>query len=49
MMTEAECCGLKFKKRPSADPDALVHAQSSKDKDGRLYDSRSGLGGYYRY
>jgi uncharacterized protein (DUF2235 family) len=49
MMTEAEACDLKFKKRPHADPDALVHAQSSKDKDGRLYDSRSGVGGYYRY
>ncbi len=49
VMTEAEACGLVFKKRPGADPDALVHTRSSKDKDGRLYDSRSGIGGYYRY
>src|SRR5262249_9323511 len=28
---------------------AINHAQSTQDKDGRLYDSRSGIGGYYRY
>jgi uncharacterized protein (DUF2235 family) len=49
MMTEAEACGLVFKRRPDADPDALIHTKSSKDKDGRLYDSRAGIGGYYRY
>ncbi len=49
IMKEAQECGLKFKVRPNADPDALVHAHSSRDKDGRLYDSRQGLGGYYRY
>ena len=26
-----------------------MQANSSRDKDGRLYDSRQGLGGYYRY
>jgi type VI secretion system (T6SS) phospholipase Tle1-like effector len=31
------------------DPDVFVHARSARDKDGRLYNSRSGLGGYYRY
>ncbi|RXH38730.1 hypothetical protein XH99_00265 [Bradyrhizobium nanningense] len=46
---EAKDCGLKFKSSPSADPDAFLAAQSKEDKDGRLYDSRSGLGGYYRY
>jgi uncharacterized protein (DUF2235 family) len=46
---EAKDCDLKFKKRPEADPDAFLAAQSKEDKDGRLYDSRSGLGGYYRY
>jgi uncharacterized protein (DUF2235 family) len=49
IMDEANVCGLRFKTPPSADPDALVHARSNRDKDGRLYDSRSGLGGYYRY
>jgi uncharacterized protein (DUF2235 family) len=49
IMQEAEDCGLKFKISPSADPDSLVHSKSLQDKDGRLYDSRSGLAGYYRY
>ena len=49
MMAEAAACGLRFKCQPGADPDAIVHAKSAQDKDGRLYDSRSGLGGYYRY
>jgi uncharacterized protein (DUF2235 family) len=49
MMTEAAHCGLRFKAAPAADPDAVVHARSSADKDGRLYDSRQGIGGYYRY
>lgn len=31
------------------DPDFVVHARTSRDQDGRLYDSRNGLGGYYRY
>jgi uncharacterized protein (DUF2235 family) len=46
---EAKDCGLVFKETPDADPDALLNASSKKDKDGRLYDSRSGVGGYYRY
>jgi uncharacterized protein (DUF2235 family) len=46
---EAKDCGLDFKETPTADPDALLNASSKKDKDGRLYDSRSGVGGYYRY
>ncbi|MFY9835380.1 MAG: DUF2235 domain-containing protein, partial [Xanthobacteraceae bacterium] len=49
IMLEAAICGLQFKRIPNADPDTIIHAQSSQDKDGRLYDSRSGIGGYYRY
>jgi uncharacterized protein (DUF2235 family) len=49
ILNEAKASGLRLKEAPGADPDALVHIQSSQDKDGRLYDSRSGLGGYYRY
>lgn len=49
MMAQAAACGLRFKHAPQFDPDALVHARSAQDKDGRLYDSRSGLGGIYRY
>ena len=32
-----------------ADPDTFKNAISKRDKDGRLYDPRKGLGGYYRY
>jgi uncharacterized protein (DUF2235 family) len=49
MMKEARHCGIRFKSTPNADPDAMLHVISSRDKDGRLYDSRQGLGGYYRY
>jgi uncharacterized protein (DUF2235 family) len=49
MMKEAALCDLTFKSAPEADPDAAVNARSSADKDGRLYDSRHGLAGYYRY
>ena len=49
IMEEAQDCDLRFKSIPTADPDALIHAESMRDKEGRLYDSRSGLGGYYRY
>jgi uncharacterized protein (DUF2235 family) len=53
IMTEAQAQGLKFKTVPNKpnnpDPDMLVFAQWRRDKDGRLYDSRNGLGGYYRY
>ena len=34
---------------PAFDPDVVVHARSTRDKDGRLYNSRNGFGGYYRY
>lgn len=49
VMEEASICGLRFKRPPVADPDSVVNLRSSQDKDGRLYDSRSGIGGYYRY
>ncbi len=49
MLAEAEAAGLKFKKFPGAAPDVLISTDSAQDKDGRLYDSRNGLGGYYRY
>ena len=59
MITEAQRCGLKFKSdyanQPDnpdlmrADPDTFKNATSKRDKDGRLYDPRKGLGGYYRY
>jgi uncharacterized protein (DUF2235 family) len=49
MMAEAADCKLRFKSEPTDDPDALKQARAAQDKDGRLYDSRSGLGGYYRY
>jgi uncharacterized protein (DUF2235 family) len=61
MLNEAKRCGLRIKENPpwgsSAtspldpvhEPDAFKQARSARDKDGRLYDSRKGLGGYYRY
>lgn len=49
IMKEAQVCGLLYKTNPPADPDALKQALSARDPDGRLYDSRQGLGGYYRY
>ena len=49
IMKEAELCGLRFKATPDADPDAELTVRSSADKDGRLYDSRHALAGYYRY
>jgi uncharacterized protein (DUF2235 family) len=49
MMAEAADYGLRFKAGPQADPDAVKWVNAAQDKDGRLYDSRSGLGGYYRY
>jgi uncharacterized protein (DUF2235 family) len=59
MITEAQRCGLKFKSDYAghppdpdlmiADPDTFKNAISRRDKDGRLYDPRKGLGGYYRY
>jgi uncharacterized protein (DUF2235 family) len=49
MMAEAADCGLRLKKEPDADPDAVKYIDAAQDKDGRLYDSRAGIGGYYRY
>lgn len=52
MITEAQHCGLKFKSDaipPIADPDTFKSANSRRDKDGRIYDPRAGLGSYYRY
>jgi hypothetical protein len=53
IMREAQNRGLDFKTMPNQpnnpDPDMMVHTEWSRDKDGRLYDSRNGLGGYYRY
>jgi uncharacterized protein (DUF2235 family) len=55
MITEAQRCGLKFKSAtaqppaPPADPDTFRNAISMRDKDGRIYDPRAGLGSYYRY
>lgn len=49
LVDEAAKRGLIFKNAPFADPDSVKWIGSSQDKDGRLYDSRSGLGAYYRY
>jgi uncharacterized protein (DUF2235 family) len=49
MMKEAGRCGLRFKGSGKYEPDALRHARSAADKDGRLYNPRSGIGAYYRY
>jgi len=49
LVDEAVKRGLVFKRAPIADPDSIKSIKSSEDKDGRLYDSRSGLGAYYRY
>ena len=49
MLTEAQHCGLKLRSAASSGFDALLRAKSGRDKEGRLYDSRKGLGGYYRY
>ena len=49
ILAEARLAGLLFKDMAGAEPDALLSTDSAKDKDGRLYDSRSGIGGYYRY
>jgi uncharacterized protein (DUF2235 family) len=49
IMAEAQECGLRYKTSPPADPDAMAYRKAGRDKDGRLYDSRHGLAGYYRY
>jgi len=43
IVSEAQDCNLQFR------PEALELLRSRQDKDGRLYDSRNGLAGYYRY
>jgi hypothetical protein len=53
IMKEAQARGLEFKTAPNKptnpDPDMMANTEWHRDKDGRLYDSRNGLGGYYRY
>ncbi len=49
MLSEARSRGLTLKAAPGADPDAFTRVRSTQDKDGRIYDSRNGLSGYYRY
>ena len=49
IMDEAQACGLKFKTNPPAEPDAMALRKAARDKDGRLYNSRGGVGGSYRY
>lgn len=49
IITEAQHAGLAFKSIPAASPQTIGHPQTAQDKDGRLYDPRKGLGGYYRY
>lgn len=46
IIQEAKACGLTFK---TANPEAVAEIKEAQDKDGRLYDSRSGFGSYYRY
>jgi uncharacterized protein (DUF2235 family) len=45
MMSEAQACGLEFKKGD----ESIEEVRLASDGDGRLYDSRYGLAGYYRY
>jgi uncharacterized protein (DUF2235 family) len=49
ILSEARQRGLTLKAAPGADPDAFTRVRSTQDKDGRIYDSRNGLAGYYRY
>lgn len=49
IMTEAQNCGVQFKVTPDASPQTYAYPKTAEDKDGRLYDPRGGLGGYYRY
>ena len=49
ILSEARRRGLTLKAAPGADPDAFTRVRSTQDKDGRIYDSRNGLAGYYRY
>jgi hypothetical protein len=49
MMKESARFGLQFKTGPKSDPDSLKQVKTRLDIDGRLYDSRRGFAGYYRY
>jgi uncharacterized protein (DUF2235 family) len=49
ILSEARRHGVTLKASPGADPDAFARVRSTQDKDGRIYDSRNGLSGYYRY
>jgi uncharacterized protein (DUF2235 family) len=49
IMSEAKSCGLCFKSAADANPQTYGHPITAQDKDGRIYDPRKGLGGYYRY
>ena len=49
MMNEAQQQGLRFKATTESNPQTLGHAITAQDKDGRIYNPRSGLGGYYRF
>jgi uncharacterized protein (DUF2235 family) len=49
MMDEAAKQGLQFKCSSHASPQTLDHAITAQDKDGRIYNPRSGFGGYYRF
>jgi uncharacterized protein (DUF2235 family) len=51
MMSEAhdQGKGLRFKSSPDSNPMTLGHPITAQDKDGRIYNPRSGLGGYYRF
>lgn len=49
ILSEACARGLELKKAPDANPQTLEYALTARDKDGRLYDPRGGLGAYYRY
>ena len=48
IMTEAHAHGVKFKS-PPLEPNAFPRTLSASDKNGREYDSRAGIAGYYRY
>lgn len=41
--------GIRFKSLTEANPQTFEHPRTVQDKDGRIYDPRAGLGGYYRY
>lgn len=49
ILSEAKTSGLCFKLSPDANPQTYGHPTTAQDKDGRIYDTRQGLGGYYRY